>query len=237
VARTASRSREEVATDDEGVDDVIAPVAARLRCIRGPLPAVEFDAVADDIVLDVARFVLEWAETDRLRAPSTGPRVLRAPANDHGEATVEPNLIQGDVAMRFMVLLKSSEYSAAPPEELMSAIAKLAEEQTKAGLLIETAGLLPSPTGAIVRLADGKLTVRDGQLTDADAGEVVGGYAIYEAKSKDEAIRSTQRFMELHKKYWPGWEGQAEVRQIFDGSGPGSAAATASSGSAAYGDR
>jgi hypothetical protein len=56
--------------------------------------------------------------------------------------------------------------------------------------------------------------VIDGPFTEAK--EVVGGYAIYDVKSKKEAIEATSRFMELHREHWPGWEGESEIRQIFD---------------------
>ena len=49
----------------------------------------------------------------------------------------------------------------------------------------------------------------------AETKEVIGGFAIFELKSKEAAIESTLHFMELHKQYWPGWEGETEIRQIF----------------------
>ena len=64
-----------------------------------------------------------------------------------------------------------------------------------------------------MRVSGGKLNVIDGPFTEAK--EVVGGYAQFELKSKQEAIDGAVRFMELHRKHWPGWEGEAEVRQIF----------------------
>jgi hypothetical protein len=57
------------------------------------------------------------------------------------------------------------------------------------------------------------VVVTDGPFTETN--EVVGGYAQFELKSKEEAVRSAVRFMELHKKHWPGWEGETEVRQMF----------------------
>jgi hypothetical protein len=117
--------------------------------------------------------------------------------------------------MRFMTLVKSSEKSGPPPKELIDAIARLAEEGTKSGLLIETGGLTPAPLGARVRISGGKLVVTDGPY--AEAKEVIGGYAVLEVKSKAEAIEQTVRFMELHRKHWPGWEGETEIRQMFDG--------------------
>jgi hypothetical protein len=108
--------------------------------------------------------------------------------------------------------VKGTETSGPPPRELMEAIGKLGEEATKAGVLVVTGGLQPSAMGARVRLSRGRLTVTDGPFTETK--ELIGGYAIYEVSSK-EAIEWTLRFMELHKKHWPGWEGETEIRQIF----------------------
>jgi hypothetical protein len=116
--------------------------------------------------------------------------------------------------MRFMTLVRSSEKSGPPPKELMDAIAKLGEVEMKSGLLIETGGLMPSALGARVRLSGGKLTVTDGPF--AEAKEVIGGYAVFQVSSKKEAIEQTVRFMELHKKHWPSWDGETEIRQVFD---------------------
>ena len=115
--------------------------------------------------------------------------------------------------MRFMMMVKSAENSGLPPKELMDAIAKISEEATKAGTMVEGGGLAPTALGARVRLSRGQLAVIDGPFTEAK--EVVGGYAMFELKSKEEAVESTLRFMELHKKHWPGWEGETEVRQMF----------------------
>jgi hypothetical protein len=75
--------------------------------------------------------------------------------------------------MRFMTMVKSSETSGPPPKALMDAIAKLGEEGFKAGVMVEVGGLLPSATGARVRVSGGKLTVTDGPFTEAK--EIVGG--------------------------------------------------------------
>jgi hypothetical protein len=115
--------------------------------------------------------------------------------------------------MRFMTVVKSDESWGFPPQELMDAIQQLGEEATKNGTMIDTGGLYPTATGAQVRLAGGEVTVTDGPFTEAK--EVVGGYAIFEFKSREEAIDATVHFMELHKKHWPGWEGVTEVRQMF----------------------
>ena len=115
--------------------------------------------------------------------------------------------------MKYMMIVKTAERSGPPPKELMDAINKLGEEAVKAGTMLGTGGLGPTATGARVRLSGGKITVTDGPFTEAK--EIVGGYAQFELKSKQEAIEGAVRFMELHKKYWPGWEGETEVRQMI----------------------
>jgi hypothetical protein len=115
--------------------------------------------------------------------------------------------------MKFMMLVKHAEKSGFPPKELMEAMAKLSEEAVKDGTMLGSGGLGPTSMGARVRLSGGQLTVTDGPFTEAK--EVVGGYAQFELKSKEEAIAGALRFMELHKKYWPGWEGETEIRQMM----------------------
>ena len=115
--------------------------------------------------------------------------------------------------MRFMMLVKSGENKGLPPKELMDAIAKLAEDSNKSGTMIASGGLAPTAMSTRVRVSRGQLTTTDGPFTEAK--EVVGGYAVFELKSKEEALEGAKRFMELHKKHWPGWEGETEIRQIF----------------------
>jgi len=116
--------------------------------------------------------------------------------------------------MRFMMIVRHAEKQGPPPQQLMDAIGKLVEEEVKAGTMLGTGGLGPTAQGARVRLAGGKVTVTDGPFTETK--EVVGGYAQFELRSKEEAVKSAVRFMELHKQHWPGWEGETEVRQMFD---------------------
>ena len=116
--------------------------------------------------------------------------------------------------MRFMMLVKSAENSGRPPKELMDAMAKLSEEAAKAKTMIDSGGLAPTAMSQRVRLSRGNLTVLDGPFTEAK--EVVGGYAQFEFNSKEEATEAAVRFMELHQKHWPGWEGETEIRQVFE---------------------
>jgi hypothetical protein len=113
-----------------------------------------------------------------------------------------------------MVMVKSPENFGFPPQELMDGINQLGEEAMKAGVLVMPGGLLPSAQGAArVRLDHGNITITDGPFTESK--ELIGGFAIYDVQSKEEVIEWTRRFMELHKKHWPGWEGESEIRQMF----------------------
>ncbi|HEX6871959.1 MAG TPA: YciI family protein [Micromonosporaceae bacterium] len=114
--------------------------------------------------------------------------------------------------MRYVVLLKASQPSTPPPPELMEAIMKLGDEATRAGALLDTAGLAPSAAGARVQLAGGSLSVTDGPF--AETKEMIS-YAIYDVRSKAEAIEWTNRFLQLHRDLWPGWEGEADVLKVF----------------------
>lgn len=115
--------------------------------------------------------------------------------------------------MKFMTMVFSDEAQGPPPPALMSAIMQLGMDAGKAGVLVEQGGLHRSARGARVRLEGGKISVIDGPF--AEAKEVIGGYAVYEVKSKDEVLEWTKRFMEIHREHWPGWNGTSEVRQIF----------------------
>jgi hypothetical protein len=112
--------------------------------------------------------------------------------------------------MRFMMIVKHVENQGPPPKPLMDALAKLAEESTNTGTMLGSGGLGPTAQGARVRLRGGQVTVTDGPFTEAK--EVVGGYAQFELKSKQEAVESAVHFMELHKKY--GRAGRARPRFV-----------------------
>ena len=116
--------------------------------------------------------------------------------------------------MRFMMIVKHAENQGPPPQQLMDAITKLTEEEIKAGTMLGNGGLGPTAQGARVRLTGGKVTVTDGPFTETN--EVIGGFAQFELKSKEAAVESAVRFMELHRKHWPDWSGETEVRQMFD---------------------
>jgi hypothetical protein len=123
--------------------------------------------------------------------------------------------------MKYLSFVRHSESyrNTPPPPALMEAMGMFVQQALKDGTLVETGGLLPSKEGARVRLAGGKITVTDGPFSETK--EVIGGWAILRADSKAEAIRMATEFMELHRKHWPGFEGESEVRPMFDpGLGP-----------------
>jgi hypothetical protein len=115
--------------------------------------------------------------------------------------------------MRFMMLVKHAENSGPPPKGFVDEMAKLGEEAVKAGTMVISGGLAPNAASTRVRLSKGQVAAIDGPFTEAK--EVVGGFAILEYKSKKEALEGAVAFMELHKKHWPGWEGETEVRQVL----------------------
>jgi hypothetical protein len=114
--------------------------------------------------------------------------------------------------MRYLTLLRAVQSSTPPPPELMDAIMKLGDEATKSGALLDTAGLAPSAAGARVRLASGELSVTDGPFTEAK--EMIS-YALYQVRSKEEAVEWASRFVRLHRDLWPGWEGDVDVLKVF----------------------
>jgi hypothetical protein len=115
--------------------------------------------------------------------------------------------------MQFLMLVKHGENPGPPPKEFLDAMAKLGEDAAKSGTMIASGGLMPISKSTRVRLSRGQVTAVDGPYTEAK--EVVGGFAMFELKSHQEALDGAMHFMELHKKYWPGWEGETEIRQVL----------------------
>lgn len=114
--------------------------------------------------------------------------------------------------MRYMMFIKHGEgynIETVPPS-LFTAMGAFVEEGFKSGALIDTAGLQKTKAGSRVRLSKGKLTTTDGPFTEAK--EVVGGFAIMECKTREEAMTFGRRFMEIHRDHWPEFEGECEIR-------------------------
>ncbi len=116
--------------------------------------------------------------------------------------------------MNYLTFMRSSEKlrEAEPPAAMMQAMGQLIEKFAKEGALVDTGGLAPSKDGFRVRLQKGKLTTTDGPFTESK--EVIGGWAILKAESKADILRLATEFMELHRKHWPDFEGECEVRPI-----------------------
>ena len=120
--------------------------------------------------------------------------------------------------MRYMMLVKgNTDYEAGKPPspKLMEAIGKLSASQASQGILLEAGGLMPSSYGARVVVTDGQLRVIDGPF--AEAKELIGGYAILAADSREEAIRMGSGFMQLHVDVLgPSFSGELEIRQLSE---------------------
>jgi hypothetical protein len=111
------------------------------------------------------------------------------------------------MAVRFLSIYKSAETNTPPSPEHMAKMQKLVEDAMKAGWLLATEGCLPSALGARVRRTGDKVTVANGPFTDSK--ELTGGFAILNAKSKEEAIELTKGFLALAS------DGECEVRQLY----------------------
>jgi hypothetical protein len=123
--------------------------------------------------------------------------------------------------MKYFTFIRHSESyrQSGPPAALMEAMGKFVQKSLQDGTLLDTGGLLPTKDGTRVRLTRGKIALTDGPFTESK--EVIGGYAILNVASKTEALRIATEFMELHRKYWPEFEGESEVRPMFEpGKGP-----------------
>ena len=119
--------------------------------------------------------------------------------------------------MRFMLIVKADERSEAgvmPTEKELADMANFNEDMVKAGVMLAGDGLQASAKGARVQFKGGKPTVKDGPFTEAK--EVIGGFAIYELPSKDEAVKLTREFLQMQSDIWPDWEGEVEIRQMWD---------------------
>ena len=116
--------------------------------------------------------------------------------------------------MKFMFIVKSAHRIPANPK-LSAEMQKLTQREIEAGHLLDNGALVPISEGTQVSIANGRLHVIDGPF--AETKEVVGGYAVFELKDKEEAVASAMEFMQLHKDHLPGWEGTCEVRAFAPG--------------------
>ena len=116
--------------------------------------------------------------------------------------------------MKFLMMIKHAE--GAPglehPESLYAAMGKFVEESFKSGILKDTAGLKRTEHGYRLKSKGGKVSKTDGPFTESM--EIVGGYAIVETKTKEEADKMAEQFMELHRTHVPDFECECEVRPL-----------------------
>jgi len=119
--------------------------------------------------------------------------------------------------MRYMFIVRGSENLAAsgpPPAALVEAIERLGEEATKQGKMVSFGGLKPTSFGARMRITKGKIETTDGPFTESK--EVIGGFSIFNLSSKEEALEEARKFTELHRVHWPNWEGEIEIRLMYE---------------------
>jgi hypothetical protein len=110
--------------------------------------------------------------------------------------------------MKFLSIYKAAERNTPPTLDEMARMEKLIEKSMKEGTLVATEGCLPTALGARVRRAAGQVSVTDGPFTETK--EVIAGFAILQASSKEHAIQLAKEFLEV------AGEGECEIRQIFE---------------------
>ena len=122
--------------------------------------------------------------------------------------------------MRYMLITngtKDSEAGKAPDPRMMAAVAELIEDLTKKGILVSTGGLHPSSQGATIRLSGGEITVTDGPFTEVK--DIIGGYAIVDVKSKEEAVALARRSWQITADIMgPSYEGGGTILRMWDAS-------------------
>ena len=118
--------------------------------------------------------------------------------------------------MKFLMFIKHPEVDRVvpPPKALMDAMEKFVGESFAKGVLKDTGGLKPTKEAVRIRSKNGKLTTTDGPFTESK--EVIGGWAIVETKTREEAMAIAHQFMELHRVHWPEFECESEIRPVED---------------------
>ena len=110
--------------------------------------------------------------------------------------------------MRFLSIYKSVETNEPPSPETIARMGALIERSMASGELVATEGCFPSALGARVRRDGARVTVTDGPFTEAK--EIIGGFAILNAASREEAVEIAKRFLEV------AGGGECELRQICE---------------------
>lgn len=111
--------------------------------------------------------------------------------------------------MRFISVFKHGPSQRHPTEAEGALMHKLIEEGMKAGWLLGIDGVDDDITGVRVNKdSDGKVTVIDGPFTETK--EIIGGYALLSASSKEEAVECTRRLLEH------AYQGTWEIYQLYE---------------------
>ena len=111
-------------------------------------------------------------------------------------------------------------FSEEERNRVMVDVDEIMQELTQSGEWVGGEGLADPSNTKTVRVRDGVPAVTDGPFVESK--EIVGGYAIMDAKSREEALALARRFMELHLKHWPTFEGESEVRPFEEEAQPAS---------------
>jgi hypothetical protein len=94
----------------------------------------------------------------------------------------------------------------------MEAMGRFIESSLANGSLVQTGGLAAGATAVRIRQSGGRLSVTDGPFVETK--EIVGGYAILDAPSREAAVEMMRAFMQLHEQHWPAWRGECELREM-----------------------
>jgi hypothetical protein len=127
--------------------------------------------------------------------------------------------------MKFLSIFKTAETGIPPTADEMARMGKLIEDGMKAGFLLAVEGCLPSALGARIRRSNGKVSVTDGPF--AETKEVIGGLALIQASSKEEAIEHVKQFLGV------AGDGECELRQLYEADSGDPTAATCTTAGAA----
>jgi hypothetical protein len=115
--------------------------------------------------------------------------------------------------MRFLTMVKYNENGTPPPKAYLDALAEFDRTATAAGAMVQCSGLQPTALGSRLRLSCRTVACTDGPFTETK--EMIGGFAVFDVPSKQDAVAWMQRFLELGK-HWPQWECEVEIREMLD---------------------
>ena len=123
--------------------------------------------------------------------------------------------------MKYLSFIRSSESyrNQTPPPALMEAMGEFVQRSFRDGTVVDTGGLMPSKDGFRVRSENGQLTITDGPFSESK--EIIGGWAVLQTDTREQGVAIAKEFMELHRKHWPQFVGESEVRPIEEFVMPG----------------